>query len=240
MPDGSAAEVSVEEYGQLVEMGIVAGAPKPQNQAELLRQAFETKPFTDWSKVRLEDLDFVTRTTNLLRREGITTVGDLVRYRASELLNMQGWRLETIGEIQAKLTRMGTQFRPERLVEIPVNGSVMGDEDWKDTYPTPEVEAPKIETPPVAYVTQAQMCVVEVLRHHPEGLTTKKIGEKLRWEHTKATRITTHIERTLLGYARPIIERVPHHYTYRLTEFGKRAAYKVDSQPSRKREQVRE
>lgn len=173
MPDGSAAEVTVEEYAQLVGLGIVSAAPK-QNQAELLRAAFASAP----------------------------------------------------------------------TAEIPVNGSVMGDQDWKEEqareqHLTPAVMSKKVEGPPVAYVTQTQMMVIEVLRHFPEGLKTKEIGEKLRWEHGKATRITTHMERTLLGYARPIIERVPNHYIYRLTDFGKCAAYKIDGQPSRKREMIR-
>jgi len=233
MPDGSPAEVSVDEYAQLVSLGIVAAAPKPQNQAELLRAVLaEVKPpveqSNEWAKVHLNDIDFSTRTINLLRRENITTFGDLAARSASELLSLQGWRQETIVEVAAKLAHAGLKLK----AEIPTNGSVMGDQDWKE-------EQVYRVVPPVAYVTQAQMLVVDLLRHHPEGLKTKEIAEKLRWDHTKATRVTTHVERTLLGYARPIIERVPHHYKYRLTAFGKAAAFKIDSQPSRKREMIR-
>lgn len=169
MPDGSMAEMTVEEYAQLVAMGLVAKpVVESKTQAEMLREAFDKAPV---------DPDA------------------LVMPAAEE---------------------------PE-----PVD----------ENLPAPAKMPRHIEMPPVAWVTQSQALVVELLRHHPLGLKTKDIAEKLRWDHPKATRITTGLERGFEG-APKLVRRVPGHYRYALSEIGRRSAFKITGQPARMREKV--
>lgn len=174
MPDGSIAEMTVEEYAQLVEMGLIE-RPKPvvvKTQAQMLREAFEKGTAT----ATIELPDEVDEST-------VIATG------------------------------------PVEVIEPTVtNGAVI------------EIEKP---APPVAYVTQIQMLIVEVLKMYPEGLKTTQVAAKLRWSKTKASQRVTELERQLLNDEYAIIERDPHHYVYRLTEYGRTATYEVVVQPQR-------
>lgn len=90
----------------------------------------------------------------------------------------------------------------------------------------------KITVPPTVYVTQAQKLVVELLRHHPLGLDTKGIAEHLRWEHTKASRVTTYLVRNESALAQPIVAKVPGHKRYVITDFGRKCRFQVVRQPA--------
>lgn len=103
--------------------------------------------------------------------------------------------------------------------------------------PAPAKMPHHVEPTPVAHVTQAQALVIELLRHHPLGLKTKEIAEKLRWDHPKATRQTTALERGMEGMPK-LVRRVPGHYRYALTKAGQRSAFKIVGQPARMREKV--
>lgn len=94
----------------------------------------------------------------------------------------------------------------------------------------------QVATPPLAYVTQAQSLVIEMMRHYPLGLSTKEIAQKLRWDGPKASRITTYMVRNESGALHPYIERIKGHKRYRLTEYGKRCKYVVVGNPSTYRE----
>lgn len=96
----------------------------------------------------------------------------------------------------------------------------------------------RIELPPEAAVTQPQQMVLEVLRHHPEGMSTAEIAEKLRWDHSQATaRISyLHLNRGLCPA--PLVEKIYGHNRYRLSEFGKKARLVIKGQPSRHRQTV--
>jgi len=57
-------------------------------------------------QTRIEDLDFSVRTSNCLRREGITTVGELVRRCESDLMAIRNFGRKSLVEVKEKLASM--------------------------------------------------------------------------------------------------------------------------------------
>jgi len=56
---------------------------------------------------RIEDLDFSVRTVNCLKKEGITTVGELARLSEDELLRLRNFGRKSLTEVREKLTELG-------------------------------------------------------------------------------------------------------------------------------------
>ena len=75
-----------------------AKAPKPEKKPEK-----KVSPLD----LAIEDLDLSVRTYNVLRRQGIDTVREIVLCSAEDLREMQGVREHTITEIQGKLADLG-------------------------------------------------------------------------------------------------------------------------------------
>jgi DNA-directed RNA polymerase subunit alpha len=57
-------------------------------------------------QTRIEDLDFSVRTANCLRREGITTVGELVERTDADLMAIRNFGRKSLQEIKEKLASM--------------------------------------------------------------------------------------------------------------------------------------
>lgn len=148
-----------------------------------------------------------------------------------------GWKaVPEKPKTQAELLRAALdEAKGEAVVDGSNGDSAVVPEE--DDLPAPAKMPRHVEPTPVAHVTQAQALVIELLRHHPLGLKTKEIADKLRWDHPKATRQTTALERGMEGMPK-LVRRVPGHYRYALTQAGQRSAFKIVGQPARMREKA--
>lgn len=59
----------------------------------------------------IEDLDFSVRSYNCLKREGVTTVGELVEKSEQDLLDVRNFGQKSIEEVKQKLAEMGLTLR---------------------------------------------------------------------------------------------------------------------------------
>jgi DNA-directed RNA polymerase subunit alpha len=64
-------------------------------------------------QTRIEDLDFSVRTMNCLRREGVATVGELVKRTESDLMAIRNFGRKSLQEVKDKLTSMGLELSKE-------------------------------------------------------------------------------------------------------------------------------
>mgnify|MGYP000123677064 CR=1 FL=1 len=64
----------------------------------------------------LEELGFEARACNLLREEGIITLGDLLARSREELLDIHGFGEKTLERLEARLAELGHKLRSEREV----------------------------------------------------------------------------------------------------------------------------
>lgn len=62
-------------------------------------------------QTRVEDLDFSVRTSNCLRREGITTVGELVERTEADLMAIRNFGRKSLQEVKDKLATMDLKLR---------------------------------------------------------------------------------------------------------------------------------
>ncbi|MGD0110658.1 MAG: DNA-directed RNA polymerase subunit alpha [Armatimonadota bacterium] len=93
----------------------LAGAPEQESAA--VRQL----------QTRVEDLDFSVRTSNCLRREGITTVGELVQRTESDLMAIRNFGRKSLQEVKDKLATMDLKLTSGG--ELPPEGE---DEDFDE------------------------------------------------------------------------------------------------------------
>ena len=59
----------------------------------------------------IEDMDLTVRSYNCLKREGVTTVGELVQKAEEDLLEIRNFGQKSIDEVKAKLEEMGLTLR---------------------------------------------------------------------------------------------------------------------------------
>ena len=59
----------------------------------------------------IEDMDLTVRSYNCLKREGVTTVGELVQKTEDDLLEIRNFGQKSIDEVKAKLEEMGLGLR---------------------------------------------------------------------------------------------------------------------------------
>jgi len=73
----------------------------------------EVKPAPEYADpnpyvVRIDDLDLLVRTANLLHREGLVTVGNLVRdWSWAQLEGLRQWNAKTTADLRASLDVLG-------------------------------------------------------------------------------------------------------------------------------------
>jgi len=85
----------------------LAGAPEVESAA------------TRQLQTRIEDLDFSVRTSNCLRREGISTVGELIQRTESDLMAIRNFGRKSLQEVKDKLAAMDLTLagEPSEAVE---------------------------------------------------------------------------------------------------------------------------
>ena len=59
----------------------------------------------------IEDMDLTVRSYNCLKREGVTTLGELVQKSEDDLLEIRNFGQKSIDEVKAKLEEMGLCLR---------------------------------------------------------------------------------------------------------------------------------
>lgn len=79
--------------------------------AESAKKGAKEKDEEDVLKIRIEDLDFSTRTLNSLSVNGIRTVGGLVKKQEADLLNLEGLGAKALKEIRRSLGKLGLSLR---------------------------------------------------------------------------------------------------------------------------------
>jgi DNA-directed RNA polymerase subunit alpha len=62
----------------------------------------------------LDELGFEARACNLLREEGIVTLGDLVAHSREELLDIHGFGEKTLARLEERLAELGYRLRSEK------------------------------------------------------------------------------------------------------------------------------
>jgi DNA-directed RNA polymerase subunit alpha len=63
----------------------------------------------------IEDMDLTVRSYNCLKREGVTTVGELVQKAEEDLLEIRNFGQKSIDEVKAKLEEMGLNLRQKEF-----------------------------------------------------------------------------------------------------------------------------
>jgi DNA-directed RNA polymerase subunit alpha len=63
----------------------------------------------------IEDLDFTVRSYNCLKREGVTTVGELVEKSEEDLLEIRNFGQKSIDEVKAKLEELGFSLKKKEF-----------------------------------------------------------------------------------------------------------------------------
>ena len=83
-------------------------------------------------EVPIEDLNLTQRSYNCLKREGIHTIGELVKRSEQDLLDIRNFGQKSIDEVKDKLTSMGLSLKQSPLVldQIDLNdGNFFSPED---------------------------------------------------------------------------------------------------------------
>ena len=63
----------------------------------------------------IEELDFTVRSYNCLKREGVTTVGELVERTEEDLLEIRNFGQKSIDEVKAKLEELGLGLKKKEF-----------------------------------------------------------------------------------------------------------------------------
>ena len=63
----------------------------------------------------IEDMDLTVRSYNCLKREGVTTVGELVQKSEEDLLEIRNFGQKSIDEVKAKLEEMGLSLKSKEF-----------------------------------------------------------------------------------------------------------------------------
>ena len=63
----------------------------------------------------IEDMDLTVRSYNCLKREGVTTVGELVQKTEDDLLEIRNFGQKSIDEVKAKLQELGLGLRKKEF-----------------------------------------------------------------------------------------------------------------------------
>jgi len=81
--------------------------------AEIAEAVLETpvEASGDDDDILIEELEIGVRSYNCLKREGIQTVGDLVKRSEAELMNIPNFGRKSIEEVKENLSKMGMALR---------------------------------------------------------------------------------------------------------------------------------
>ncbi len=67
----------------------------------------------DINKIKIEDIELASRTTNALIRGGIKTIGGLLRKNEEDLLALEGFGQKALDELKDKLAELGVSIKAE-------------------------------------------------------------------------------------------------------------------------------
>lgn len=87
-------------------LGFCEAGLKPLSRREELKRICE---------IRIEDLDFSVRASNMLIREGIQTVADLIKLTRKDILEIRNSGQRPLVEIEERLSRFGLHLRGRRM-----------------------------------------------------------------------------------------------------------------------------
>jgi len=82
----------------------------PSAEADLARQRL--------LDTRIEDMDFSVRTFNCLRKDGVTSVGELIERTESDLMQIRNFGRKSLNEVKAKLKELGLSLAGAEGVEF--------------------------------------------------------------------------------------------------------------------------
>ena len=63
---------------------------------------------------RIEELDFSVRTYNCLKKANILTIGELVQYNETDLMNIRNFGKKSLNEVKDKLAMLGLSLRKSK------------------------------------------------------------------------------------------------------------------------------
>jgi DNA-directed RNA polymerase subunit alpha len=63
----------------------------------------------------IEDLDLTVRSYNCLKREGVTTVSELIEKTEEDLLEIRNFGQKSIDEVKAKLEELGLSLKKKEF-----------------------------------------------------------------------------------------------------------------------------
>ena len=111
----SASDALREAAGILItSLRIFTGDHETGEEEETLAAAVEEAPAEakgEEDEILIEELEIGVRSYNCLKREGIQTVGDLIKCSEAELLNIPNFGKKSIEEIRENLSKMGLSLK---------------------------------------------------------------------------------------------------------------------------------
>jgi DNA-directed RNA polymerase subunit alpha len=84
-----------------------------ESQGLTVGPAADTTQLSGDLAVTIEDLNLTVRSYNCLKREGVDTVGDLVKKSEAELMDIRNFGQKSIEEVKSKLDELGLSLREE-------------------------------------------------------------------------------------------------------------------------------
>ncbi len=107
--------------------------------------------------IRIEELDFSVRTYNCLKKAGLLTIGQLVEYSESDLMNIRNFGKKSLTEVREKLAGLGFSLKPggeKSTVTFP--GYEDGDDEDLDEDEESEAIVEEVEVEPVVEEDEAE------------------------------------------------------------------------------------
>ncbi|MEK7817670.1 MAG: DNA-directed RNA polymerase subunit alpha C-terminal domain-containing protein, partial [Actinomycetota bacterium] len=98
----------------ITSLSIFTGDHETGEEEETLAAAVEEAPAEakgEEDEILIEELEIGVRSYNCLKREGIQTVGDLIKCSEAELLNIPNFGKKSIEEIRENLSKMGLSLK---------------------------------------------------------------------------------------------------------------------------------
>jgi DNA-directed RNA polymerase subunit alpha len=97
---------AISEAAKILDRYLILFFDFQQQEEELAGVPDVESPVSRQLQTRIEELDFSVRTSNCLRREGITTVEELVRRTESDLMAIRNFGRKSLQEVKDKLAGM--------------------------------------------------------------------------------------------------------------------------------------
>lgn len=88
---------------------------------------YETNEPRQKEPTTIDDLDFNVRTYNCLKREGITTIQQLVEKTENDLLDFRNFTLKSITEVKEKLAKIGKHLAGPQISEDLIDVEIIKD-----------------------------------------------------------------------------------------------------------------